>query len=81
MFIQRRKTRVSIWFVLWGQKGTVFNADIYKTAAGLKRGITTEEWKDVPVVRLGKIEFTETGPSEKIYWATREAFLSQYEYL
>jgi hypothetical protein len=81
MFIIRRRGVVAIWFVFWGQKGTVFNADLYMTAAGLKEGITKGPGKDVPIVRLGKIECTENGPVEKIYWVTREAFLSQYQYL
>ena len=81
MFIQGRKAGVSIWFALWGRKETGFNMNLYKTPGGLKKWATDEEWKDVPVVRLGKIDFTETGYSASLHWISREEFLSQCEYL
>ena len=81
MLIQGRKTGASVWFVLWGSKETVINMNLYKTSAGLKRWVTGEEWQEVPVIRLGKIDLSDEGPVEKIYWTTREAFLGSYEYL
>lgn len=70
-----------LWFVLWGRKETALAMNIYKTSAGLKKWVTGEEWRNVPVVRLGKIEITDAGVLEKIFWLTRQEFLSQYQYL
>lgn len=72
MLVHGTKTGASIWFILWGRKETVLNMSIYTTPGGLKSWVTGEEWQDIPVVRLGKIELTETGPVEKIFWTTRE---------
>lgn len=79
MLIQGHKTGAFIWFVLWGKKETVINMNIYKTSTGLKKWATGEEWKGVPVIRMGKIDFTEAGAFERITWPTREDFLSWYE--
>jgi hypothetical protein len=81
MMIRGTKDGAVIWFVLWGNKEIVLNTNIYTTSYGLKKWCTSKEWQCVNVIRLGKIEIREDGVVEKIYWVTRESFLSQYKYL
>lgn len=78
MWFQGSKDAVSIWYACWGKKGASYNAELYKTSAGLMKWCHNPAYANIPIRRLGRMEITENGPVEKEHWDTREEFLKWY---
>lgn len=75
MWFRGTKSGVGVWFILWGKADTGYNAEFYATPYGVRRWLTGEAMRNVPVVRIGRAVLSETGWEEKEVWITREAFL------
>lgn len=76
MWFRGTKFGVGIWFVLWGKADTGYNADFYKTSNGLRNWLLEPAFRNLPIVRIGRVVLTQAGWEEKELWRTREEFLA-----
>lgn len=76
MWFRGTESGVGVWFVLWGRPDIGYSAEFWKTPYGLRNWLTNSAFRDLPVVRLGRVVITESGWEEKEVWRTREEFLS-----
>jgi len=74
MWFRGTKTGVAVWSILWGKPDTGYNAEFYKTPYGIRKWLTNPVFRDVPVVRVSRVELSENGWEEKEHW-TKEEFL------
>lgn len=75
MWIKGHKHGVGFWYVLWGLKGEAYNMDVYLTFNGLANWMRKEVYRDIPVLRVGRMVITEEGFVEKEHWTSREEFV------
>lgn len=75
MWFRGTKTGVGIWFVLWGKPDTGYNAELYKTAYGLRNWLLNPAFQNLPIVRIARVVLSEMGWQEKEVWRTRKEFL------
>ena len=75
MWFKGGKDQVSIWYVCWGLEGASFNLEGYQTLNGLAKWFTKEAYKEVPVLRVGRMEISKEGVVEAEHWDSREEFL------
>ena len=75
MWLRGGKSGVGRWYVCWGLKGESYNADVYQTLNGLVKWMINKVYREVPVLRIGRMIITEEGPVEKEHWDSREEFL------
>jgi len=75
MFIQGSKESVGFYYVCWGRPGVRYDLNMYVTLNGLVKWMIGELWKEVPIIRIGRLIFTEEGVTEKDTWSSREEFL------
>lgn len=74
MWFRGTKNGVSVWFILWGMSDLGYNAELYKTAYGVRQFLTNPVYRNLPVVRVGRAVLSESGLEEKEHW-TKEEFL------
>ncbi len=74
MFIEGNKYGVGFWYVCWGAPPQ-YNMSIYRTLNGLAKWFVGIG-KEVPVYRVGRVVFTETGLTERDQWNSREDFIA-----
>lgn len=75
MWFRGTMSGVGIWFILWGKPDTGYNAEFYKTPNGVRNWLIHPAFREVPVVRIGRVVLSEMGWEEKEVWRTREEFL------
>jgi len=75
VWIKGHASGVGFWYVLWGRKGATFNLEVYHTFNGLANWMRKEVYKEVPVLRVGRMVVTEEGFAEKEHWDSREEFI------
>lgn len=75
MWIKGHKNGVGFWYVLWGLKGKAYNMEVYQTFNGLANWFRKEDYKEVPVLRVGRMVVAEGGFDEKEHWTSREEFI------
>ena len=77
MWIKGQKNGVGFWYVLWGQKGKVYNMEVYLTLNGLANWFRKDAYRDIPVLRIGRMVVTEKGfaEQEREQWTSRKEFL------
>ncbi|MBA7705278.1 hypothetical protein ES703_114104 [subsurface metagenome] len=75
MWIKGHKNGVGFWYVLWGAKGASYDMEVYQTLNGLVNWMRREAYREMPVLRVGRMVVTEEGFVEKECWASREEFI------
>lgn len=75
MWLRGSKGGVGRWYVCWGLKGESYNVELYVTLNGLAKWMINKVYRDIPVLRIGRMVITEDGPVEKEHWGSRGEFL------
>ena len=75
MWFKGGKNGVGMWYVCWGREDACFNLEGYQTLNGLAKWFAKKAYREVPVLRVGRIEITKDGVEEKEHWESREEFL------
>ena len=75
MWIKGHKTGVGFWYVLWGVEGSSYNMEVYQTLNGLANWFRKKPYREIPVLRVGRMVVTKEGFVEKEHWINREQFI------